>query len=181
MKAPRSAIAALLVSALAVPALASSVPVRARNGMVSSQNAIASQVGMEVLLSGGNAVDAAVATAFALAVVHPEAGNIGGGGFLLVRPARGVAAFYDFREQAPAAASPTMFLVDGRYDAARHHRSALAVGVPGTVGRPLTRPGRTTVGSPGSGLLRPAITLARDGFMVSDGLARGAARRAARA
>ena len=80
---------------------AGSVPVRARNGMVVSQNAIASQVGMEVLLAGGNAVDAAVATAFALAVVHPAAGNLGGGGFLLLRPARGPAAVYDFREQAP--------------------------------------------------------------------------------
>src|SRR5512136_1041924 len=83
---------------------AGSVPVRARNGMVVSQNAIASQVGMEVMMAGGNAVDAAVATAFALAVVHPAAANLGGGGFLVLRPARGPAAVYDFREQAPAAA-----------------------------------------------------------------------------
>jgi gamma-glutamyltranspeptidase/glutathione hydrolase len=171
MKAPRSAIAALLVSALAAPALASSVPVRARNGMVSSQNAIASQVGMELLLGGGNAVDAAVATAFALAVVHPEAGNIGGGGFLLLR-AKGETAVYDFREQAPAAASPTMFLVDGRYDPARHHRSTLAVGVPGTVAG-LYRAWQDNGRQPWKGLLRPAIALANDGFMVSDGLARG--------
>ena len=109
------------------------MPVRARNGMVVSQNAIASQVGIEVLLAGGNAVDAAVATAFALAVVHPAAGNIGGGGFLLVRPANGPAAVYDFREQAPAAATPTMFLRDGKYSAELHHDSHLSVGVPGTV------------------------------------------------
>ena len=139
--------------------------------MVSSQNAIASQVGMEVLLSGGNAVDAAVATAFALAVVHPEAGNIGGGGFLLLR-AKGETAVYDFREQAPAAASPTMFLVDGRYDPVRHHRSALAVGVPGTVAG-LYRAWQDNGRQPWKDLLRPAIALAHDGFMVSDGLARG--------
>jgi gamma-glutamyltranspeptidase/glutathione hydrolase len=165
------ALSAALALALAAPAAAASVPVRARNGMVASQNAIASQVGMEVLLAGGNAVDAAVATAFALAVVHPEAGNIGGGGFMLVRPAGGPAAVYDFREQAPAAASPTMFLVDGRYDRERHHHSHLAAGVPGTVAglhMAWTDGGRL----PWKDLLQPAIALARDGFMVSDGLAR---------
>jgi gamma-glutamyltranspeptidase/glutathione hydrolase len=151
---------------------AASVPVRAKNAMVASQNAIASQVGMEVMLGGGNAVDAAVATAFALAVVHPEAGNIGGGGFLLVRPARAPAALYDFREQAPAGAQPTMFLANGSYDRERHHQSALAVGVPGTVGglyAAWTDNGRL----PWKQLLQPAIALAREGFMVSDGLARG--------
>ena len=138
--------------------------------MVSSQNAIASQIGMEVLLAGGNAVDAAVATAFALAVVHPEAGNIGGGGFLLVR-ANGTAAVYDFREQAPAAASATMFLKDGQYDRERHHQGALAVGVPGTVAG-LAQAWHDGGRLPWKDLLRPAIGLAREGFMVSDGLAR---------
>src|SRR5512143_3494270 len=131
------ALAARLVllglAAVAPLAEAGSVPVRARNGMVVSQNAIASQVGMEVLMAGGNAVDAAVATAFALTVVHPAAGNLGGGGFLLVRRATGDAAVYDFREQAPAAATPTMFLRDGRYSYELHHDGPLAVGVPGTV------------------------------------------------
>jgi gamma-glutamyltranspeptidase / glutathione hydrolase len=160
----------LALAAAAPLAEAGAVPVRARNGMVVSQNAIAAQVGMEVLLAGGNAVDAAVATAFALAVVHPAAGNLGGGGFLLVRAASG-AAVYDFREQAPAAATPTMFLRDGRYSAERHHDSAVAVGVPGTVGglhMAWTDYGRT----PWKSLLAPAISLAREGFLVSDGLAR---------
>jgi gamma-glutamyltranspeptidase / glutathione hydrolase len=164
------ALAALL--ALAAPvAGAGSVPVRTRNGMVVSQNAIAAQVGTEVLLAGGNAVDAAVATAFALAVVHPAAGNLGGGGFLLLRPANGAAAVYDFREQAPAAARPTLFLRDGKYSSELHHDSPVSVGVPGTVAglaMAWTDNGRM----PWKGLLQPAISLAREGFMVSDGLAR---------
>ena len=170
------ALAARLVllglAAVAPLAEAGSVPVRARNGMVVSQNAIASQVGMEVLMAGGNAVDTAVATAFALAVVHPAAGNLGGGGFLLVRgAATGEAAVYDFREQAPAVATPTMFLRDGRYSYELHHDGPLAVGVPGTVAglhMAWTDGGRM----PWRDLLQPAISLARDGFMVSDGLAR---------
>ena len=162
----------LLAASAAVPsAEAGSVPVRARNGMVVSQNAIASQVGMEVMLAGGNAVDAAVATAFALAVVHPTAGNIGGGGFLLLRPAKGPAAVYDFREQAPAAATPTMFLKDGKYSSELHHDSPLAVGVPGTVAG-LHMAWADNGRMPWKGLLQPAISLAREGFMVSDGLAR---------
>ena len=173
MTRPRCcAFSAALALALAAPATAASVPVRAKNAMVASQNAIASQVGMEVLLGGGNAVDAAVATAFALAVVHPEAGNIGGGGFLLVRPASGPAALYDFREQAPAGAEPSMFLVNGRYDRERHHEGSLAVGVPGTVGG-LHAAWADNGRLPWKQLLQPAIALAREGFMVSDGLARG--------
>jgi gamma-glutamyltranspeptidase / glutathione hydrolase len=166
----RPALVALLLGALASEALAASAPIRARNGMVSSQNAIASQIGMETLLAGGNAVDAAVATAFALAVVHPEAGNIGGGGFLLAW-VNGTSAVYDFREQAPAAASATMFLKEGQYDRARHHQGALAVGVPGTVAG-LAQAWHDGGRLPWKLLLRPAITLAREGFMVSDGLAR---------
>jgi gamma-glutamyltranspeptidase/glutathione hydrolase len=167
----RPLLVALAVTAAAHAVEAGSVPVRARNAMVVSQNAIASQVGIEVLLAGGNAVDAAVATAFALAVVHPAAGNVGGGGFLLLRPARGAAAVYDFRERAPAAATPTMFLRDGRYSHDLHHDSHLSVGVPGTVAglhMAWTDNGRL----PWRNLLQPAIALARDGFMVSDGLAR---------
>ena len=164
------ALSALL--AIAPPLVESgSVPVRARNGMVVSQNAIASQVGTEVLLAGGNAVDAAVATAFALAVVHPAAGNLGGGGFLLLRPARGPAAVYDFREQAPATATPTMFLRGGKYSSELHHDSPLSVGVPGTVAG-LAMAWRDNGRMPWKGLLQPAISLAREGFMVSDGLAR---------
>src|SRR3990172_2446323 len=127
--------AVILVLALASADLALAVrqPVRAKKGMVVSQDLSASQVGAEVLKEGGSAVDAAVATAFALAVTHPSAGNIGGGGLLLFRPASGEAVAYDFREVAPAGASPTMFLKDGQYDSARHHESVLAVGVPGSV------------------------------------------------
>ena len=104
----------LVATAFALATLPSAAwaaqPVRARNGMVASQSFIASQVGADVLMEGGNAVDAAVATAFALAVVHPTAGNIGGGGFLVLRLANGTTTTYDFRETAPALAHPGMFL-----------------------------------------------------------------------
>ena len=149
----------------------SSAPVRARHGMVLSQNARASNIGADVLRAGGSAVDAAVATAFALAVVHPTAANIGGGGFLVYRSARGDAGTFDFRETAPARAAPAMFLVDGRYDPAVHHRSHISVGVPGTVaGLHLAwqKHGRL----PWPRLVEPAVALARDGFVVTDGLAR---------
>src|SRR5438128_8253914 len=96
---------------------AGSVPVRAKDGIVASQNEIASRIGADAIRDGGTAVDAAVATAFALAVVHPTAGNIGGGGFLVYRPSTGEPVVYDFREMAPARSSPTMFLKDGEYRA----------------------------------------------------------------
>jgi gamma-glutamyltranspeptidase/glutathione hydrolase len=139
--------------------------------MVVSQEALASRVGDQVLQDGGNAVDAAIATAMALAVTHPTAGNIGGGGFLVYRPATGEPVAYDFREAAPAAASPTMFLKDGRYDAGLHHDSYLSVGVPGTVaGLHLAWQQHGSV--PWKRLVQPAVELARDGFTVSDGFAR---------
>src|SRR5687767_12328148 len=78
---------------------AGSQPIRAKRGMVISQNELASQIGAQVLKDGGNAIDAGVATAFALAVTHPTAGNIGGGGFLVYRPGSGEAVAYDFREK----------------------------------------------------------------------------------
>jgi gamma-glutamyltranspeptidase / glutathione hydrolase len=161
----------VVLAAAATAAEASSVPVRVRNGMVVSQNALASQVGVEVLAAGGNATDAAVATAFVLAVVHPRAGNIGGGGFLLLRTAAGKATLYDFRETAPLGAAPTMFLVDGRYDRERHHDSHRSVGVPGTVAG-LRAAWEDAGRRPWKTLVQPAIDLAREGFLVSDGLAR---------
>src|SRR2546425_8317062 len=112
---------------------AGSEPTRAKKGMVISSSAIGSEIGAQVLRDGGNAIDAAVATAFALAVTHPAAGNIGGGGFLLYRSASGEAVAYDFRETGPARSSPTMFLENGKYDAGLHHNSYISVGVPGTV------------------------------------------------
>src|SRR5580700_8708948 len=85
-------------------------PTHAPHAMVASVHELASRAGVEMLRSGGNAVDAAVATGFALAVVHPQAGNLGGGGFLLLRNADGKTHFLDFREKAPAAATETMYL-----------------------------------------------------------------------
>ena len=167
----------LLVAAFGVTALPPSAragqPVRARSGMVASQSFIASRVGADVLRDGGNAVDAAVATAFALAVVHPTAGNIGGGGFLVNRLANGTSATYDFRETAPALANPQMFLKDGKYDAELHHNSHVAVGVPGTVaGLYAAWAEAGSKKMPWRRLVEPAIVLAREGFIVTDGLAR---------
>ena len=159
-----------LVLAAAVPA-APQTPTRARDGMVVSQNETASRVGAAVLREGGSAIDAAIATAFALAVTHPTAGNIGGGGFILFRPAAGQPEAYDFREMAPRRAAPTMFLENGKYSERLHHDSHLSVGVPGTVaGLHLawTEHGKL----PWKRLVEPAIALARDGFPVTDGLAR---------
>jgi gamma-glutamyltranspeptidase/glutathione hydrolase len=167
----RDVVWVLAMALSAAPALAGSQPVRARNGMVVSQHFLASQAGVEVLRDGGGAVDAAVATAFALAVTYPVAGNIGGGGFLVYRPLSGEPAAYDFREKAPARASPTMFLKDGKYDKELHHESYLAVGVPGTVAG-LHMAWKEHGMLPWRRLVKPAIVLARDGFVVTDGLAR---------
>jgi gamma-glutamyltranspeptidase/glutathione hydrolase len=145
-------------------------PVRSRYGMVVSQESVASRVGADVLAEGGTAVDAAVATAFALAVTHPAAGNIGGGGFLVYRPATGEPVAYDFREMAPARASPTMFMKDGKYDADLHHESALSVGVPGSVAG-LHAAWKAHGKLPWKRLVDPAVTLARDGFEISSGFA----------
>jgi gamma-glutamyltranspeptidase / glutathione hydrolase len=159
------------ITVWAVAGSASSVPTRARGGMVASQNQIASQIGARVLEEGGTAVDAAVATAFALAVVHPSAGNIGGGGFMVFRPSSGEPVAYDFREVAPANATATMFLVDGAYKSEVHHNSYLSVGVPGTVGG-LHLAWKDNGKLSWRRLLDPAIALARDGFPLSEGLAR---------
>ncbi|MGH9218019.1 MAG: gamma-glutamyltransferase, partial [Vicinamibacterales bacterium] len=153
---------------------AGSVPQRARLGMVITQSDIASQVGFEVIKSGGNAIDAVVATGLALAVTHPTAGNIGGGGFIVYRPATGEPAAYDFREVGPSRSSPEMWLTDGKYDFDKHHNSHLSVGVPGTVAG-LHLAWKEAGSKPWKELVAPAIKLARDGFEVSHGLARSLA------
>ncbi len=167
----RRAIAVLILTLAFAAAAAQTQPARASKGMVVSQNAIASRVGADVLRDAGDAIDAAVATAFALAVVHPTAGNIGGGGLIVFRPAAGEPAAYDFREMAPSRATPTMFLKDGKYSAELHHDSYLSVDVPGTVAG-LHLAWKENGRLPWKRLVEPAIALARDGFPVSDSLAR---------
>jgi gamma-glutamyltranspeptidase/glutathione hydrolase len=148
-----------------------SSPLRAKFGMVVSQEAAASNVGADVLREGGTAIDATVATAFALAVTHPTAGNIGGGGFIVYRPVSGEPVTYDFREMAPVKSSPTMFMKDGKYDFDLHHNSRVSVGVPGTVAG-LHMAWKEQGKLPWRRLVEPAIALARDGFPVTEGLAR---------
>ena len=147
---------------------------RAKLGLVITQSDIASQIGFKVIQGGGNAIDAVVATAFALAVTHPTAGNIGGGGFIVYRPATGEPMSYDFREVGPSRSSPEMWLTDGKYDSNKHHNSHLSVGVPGTVAG-LHLAWKEQGSKPWKELLQPAIMLARDGFEVSHGLARSLA------
>ncbi len=150
---------------------AGSTPARAKLGMVVTQSNIASEVGFKVIEDGGNAIDAAVASAFALAVTHPTAGNIGGGGFIVYRPAAGEPVSYDFREVGPSRSSPEMWLTDGKYDFEKHHNSHLSVGVPGTVAG-LHLAWKDQGSKPWKELMQPAIVLARDGFEISHGLAR---------
>lgn len=140
--------------------------------VVVAQEGYAADAGRDVLRRGGNAVDAAVATAFALAVTHPAAGNIGGGGFLVAYDAAaGRVRTFDFRETAPAASTPTMYLGPGGRLLPRHRAGARAAGVPGTV-RGLGLAHSTLGKLPWADLVRPAAALARDGFVVSDTLAR---------
>jgi gamma-glutamyltranspeptidase/glutathione hydrolase len=155
----------------AAPALETIKPVTARNGMVVAQEKIAAGIGRDILARGGNAVDAAVATGFAMAVTYPRAGNIGGGGFMMIHLAATKEDIaIDYRETAPAAATRDMFLgADGKPDARKSRESAMGIGVPGTVaGLSLA------LEKYGSGkfkladLLAPAIKLAREGFILAD-------------
>ena len=146
-------------------------PVRASGGMVSSQQWIASQVGADVLARGGNAVDAAIATGFALAVTHPTAGNIGGGGFMVIRFPNGQSTAIDFREKAPLAAHPEMWLdEDGEYSSDLHHRSYRAVGVPGTVAG-FDKAHRLYGRIDWEALIEASVDLAADGFELSESMA----------
>src|SRR5881296_1405376 len=125
---------AIVLFVASIPLGAGSVPIRAQRGMVASQNENASRIGADVVKDGGNAVDAAVATAFALAVVHPSAGNIGGGGFMIIRPTSGAAVAIDYREKAPLKSTKTMYLDSaGKIAIDRTNTGYLAPGVPGTV------------------------------------------------
>jgi gamma-glutamyltranspeptidase/glutathione hydrolase len=143
---------------------ASAPPVQAANGMVVTTDALASQVGVDVLRAGGNAVDAAVAVHFALAVVNPEAGNIGGGGFMVLRSDDGTASALDFREKAPMAATRDMFLDEEGNVTDQSVVGHLAAGVPGTV-RGMWEAHQAYGTLPWTDLLEPAVRLA-EGFPV---------------
>lgn len=148
------------------------LPAHSKHGMVASSSAIASAAGVAILKSGGNAVDAAIAVALALAVTHPTAGNLGGGGFMMIRMADGRKAAIDYREMAPAGASRNMYLGgDGNVVPRLSTAGHLASGVPGTVaGLSLAR---TEFGTrPWGQLVEPAVQLAKKGFPVSYSLAR---------
>jgi len=136
----------------------------AAKAMVVSGSPIASEVGREILQQGGNAVDAAVAVGFALAVVHPEAGNIGGGGFMIIRPRDGSVHALDYRETAPAGASRDMYRAAGEDASVTGH---LSVGVPGAVAG-LTEAHRRFERLPFASVIGPAIRLANEGFVVDE-------------
>src|SRR6266568_8183161 len=148
--------------------------VAAEHGMVVAQEKIGARVGADILRQGGNAVDAAVATGFALAVTYPRAGNIGGGGFMIIHSAeRNEDVAIDYRETAPAAMTPDIYLgADGKPDTDKSRNSALGIGVPGTVAGLAVAlekygSGRFTLAQ----ILKPAIELARDGFVIADDMA----------
>ena len=157
-----------LTVALATASAADKVPVRAPHAMVAAGHELASRAGVEVMRQGGNAVDAAVATGFALAVVLPEAGNVGGGGFLLLRLADGRAHFLDFREKAPAAASRDMYLdAKGNLLPDASVVGYRAIAVPGSVAGLAyaeKKFGKLSLAQ----VMAPAICLARQGFALSE-------------
>jgi gamma-glutamyltranspeptidase/glutathione hydrolase len=153
------------------PAAGAVRPTVATHGMVVAQEKLAARIGADVLARGGNAVDAAVATGFAMAVTYPRAGNIGGGGFMVIHLAdRNRDIAIDYRETAPAATTRDIFLGSaGKPEPAKSRDSALGIGVPGTVGGLAL-----ALDQYGSGqftladLLRPAIAIARDGLRITD-------------
>ncbi|RWP13952.1 MAG: gamma-glutamyltransferase [Mesorhizobium sp.] len=170
----------LTFAPLAAALAASPQPAKGEHGMVVTAQHLASEVGVEVLKKGGNAVDAAVAVGYALAVVYPNAGNIGGGGFMTIRFKDGRSTFLDFRERAPLASTKTMYLdKDGKPVKGASLDGYLAVGVPGSVaGFETAREKYGTLTR--QDLMAPAIRYARDGFVLEQGdvasLEAGAAR-----
>ena len=167
----------LLISLLVVVWLAAAAPaapmhpVHAAHGMVASVHELASRAGTDMMQAGGNAVDAAVATGFALAVVHPQAGNIGGGGFMLIRLADGKATFLDYRETAPGKATRDMYIgKDGKLDEEASVIGFRSVAVPGTVAG-LALALKTWGSMKLADVMAPAILLAENGFPISESLA----------
>lgn len=144
-------------------------PATGTHAMVATEQRLATQVGIDVLKHGGNAVDAAIAVAYALAVVDPCCGNLGGGGFMLVRMHDGRQRFIDFREKAPLRATRDMYLdAHGNVDPMKSRKGWLAIGVPGTVmGMERARMEFATL--PRTALMAPAIALARNGFTLTQG------------
>jgi len=146
-------------------------PVHGKQGMVASRSMLASQIGAEILKKGGNAVDAAVAVGFALAVAYPSAGNLGGGGFMVIRTAEGETTTLDYREEAPEAASRDMYLDEaGEVIQGLSTRSHKASGVPGSVDGLLAALEKYGT-LPRQDVLAPAIKLAREGFPLTHDLA----------
>ncbi len=172
MQAPllRRRFVAATLAFLAAPGFAASVaPVAAENGMVVTAQHLATRIGVDVLKDGGNAVDAAVAVGYALAVVYPAAGNLGGGGFMTIQLADGRRTFLDFREKAPLAARADMYLgPDGNVVPGLSTKGHLAVGVPGSVSgfeTALARYGTMKRAQ----LIAPAIRYAEEGFLLEQG------------
>ena len=165
----RSFLAAALAASCVDAQAASQPPVAAENGMVVTAQHLATHVGVDVLKDGGNAVDAAVAVGYALAVVYPAAGNIGGGGFMTIQLADGRKTFLDFREKAPLAATANMYLdKDGNVVKGASTYGHLAVGVPGTVsGMEYALKKYGTMKR--QAVIAPAIHYARDGFVLDQG------------
>ncbi len=159
----------ILAMALAVPPgfAARLVPVVAPRAMVASVHQLASRAGVQMMKAGGNAVDAAAATGFALAVVHPQAGNLGGGGFMLIRFANGKTHFIDYREKAPAAATANMYLdAQGNVIEDASTIGYKAIGVPGSVAGMVyaeKRYGKLSLAR----VMAPAIKLAEEGFVLA--------------
>jgi gamma-glutamyltranspeptidase/glutathione hydrolase len=160
----KSLAACLLAAALPVALAAQHYPAEGKTGAVSTAEIHATQAGIAIMKAGGNAVDAGVAIGFTLAVTHPFAGNIGGGGFMLIRQADGHSYFVDFREEAPGKASPNMYLdAQGNIVKGRSLVGMLASGIPGTVAGLVSaqqRLGKLTLAQD----MAPAIRLAREGF-----------------
>jgi gamma-glutamyltranspeptidase/glutathione hydrolase len=146
--------------------------VSSTDGLVVCVSAPACDAGAAVLARGGNAVDAAVATGFALAVTHPSAGNIGGGGFMVLRLPNGRTTAFDFREKAPLRSTPTMYLdAEGNIDRSLTAAGYLAPGVPGTV-RGFAAAHKKFGKLPWREVVMPGVTLAEQGFPISASLAR---------